>query len=213
MPECSMLSFCDYLILKRPETRPEKTLLRFLGQDALDRSSEFMSEKRRVDFLWTRLLLVALAKGRGLNATFEENPPYSPRVSDSLFCTITHTRTFVGAALSTAPVAVDLEVIRANRPIVAIAERCFGVNFLELFSESERLLAFYKAWGTRECSIKLQAKLLRENQRFEILLEGYESLGIEHEIFATDTVSTVASVLKPSVKEITVSQLQELLLH
>ncbi len=205
-------SFCDYLILKRPETKPEKALLSLLAQDALTRSSEFMSEKRRVDFLWTRLLLVALARHRGLNASFVENPPYSPRVSDSLFCTITHTGTYVGAALSTAPVAVDLEVVREDRPIAAISERCFGADFLGLFPESNRLLTFYKAWGTRECSIKLQAKLIRENRDFEILLEDNEALRIEHEIIDSKTVSTIASVLCPTVKEITLNELQELLL-
>lgn len=205
-------SFCDYFILKRPETKPEKALLNLLAQDALTRSNEFMSEKRRVDFLWTRLLLIALARHRGLNASFVENPPYSPRVSDSLFCTITHTGTYVGAALSTEPVAVDLEVIREDRPIAAIAERCFGVDFLGLFPQSERLLAFYKAWGTRECSIKLQAKLARKNRNFEILLDGFEALRIEHEIIDSKTVSTIASVLAPTVKEITLSELQNLLL-
>ncbi len=204
-------SFCDYFILKRPETKPDTALLRLLAQDALTRSSEFMSEKRRVDFLWTRLLLVALAKHRGLNVSFVENPPYSPNVSDSLFCTITHTGTFVGAALSTAPVAVDLEIVREDRPIEAIADRCFGADFLGLFPQSERLLAFYKAWGTRECSIKLQAKLTRENRDFQILVKGHDPLRIEHEILNAKTVSTIASVLAPTVKEITLGQLQALL--
>ena len=205
-------SFCDYFILKRPERKPDKALLRLLAQDALTRSNEFMSEKRCVDFLWTRLLLVALAKFRGLNASFVENPPYSPKVSDSLFCTITHTSTFVGAALSTSPVAVDLEVIRENRPIAAIAERCFGADFLGLFSQSEQLLAFYKAWGTRECSIKLQAKLVRESREFRVSLDGYEPLGIEHAVLYSKTVSTIASVLTPTVKEMTLADLKESLL-
>ena len=114
--------FCDCIYLERINAKPDAGLLTYLLPDVIDRAESFLSPKRQSDFLWTRLLLVALAKVRGLAVQFRENPPYSPIVlSDSpLYSTISHTATFVGAALATSPVAIDLEVLRADRPLEAI---------------------------------------------------------------------------------------------
>ena len=132
--------FCDCIYLERIDAKPDAGLLTYLLPDVIDRAERFLSPKRQSDFLWTRLLLVALAKVRGLAVQFRENPPYSPIVlSDSpLYSTISHTATFVGAALATAPVAIDLEVLRADRPLEAIAERCFGPVFLSYFHSPKR---------------------------------------------------------------------------
>ena len=89
--------FCDCIYLERIDAKPDAGLLAYLLPDVIERAESFLSPKRQSDFLWTRLLLVALGKVRGLEVQFRENPPYSPIVlSDSpLYSTISHTATLV----------------------------------------------------------------------------------------------------------------------
>lgn len=174
--------FCDCIYLERIDAKPDAGLLTYLLPDVINRAERFLSPKRQSDFLWTRLLLVALAKVRGLAVQFRENPPYSPIVlSDSPFySTISHTATFVGAALATAPVAIDLEVLRADRPLEAIAERCFGPDFLSYFPPEEKVTAFYKAWGVHECAVKLNGKFVVDGSDVRIRMPNNRSARIVH---------------------------------
>ncbi len=71
--------FCDCIYLERIDAKPDAGLLAYLLPDVIDRAESFLSPKRQSDFLWTRLLLVALGKVRGLAVQFRENPPFIPR--------------------------------------------------------------------------------------------------------------------------------------
>lgn len=186
--------FCDCIYLERIDAKPDAGLLTYLLSDVINRAERFLSPKRQSDFLWTRLLLVALAKVRCLAVQFRENPPYSPIVlSDSPFySTISHTATFVGAALATAPVAIDLEVLRANRPLEAIAERCFGPDFLSCFPPEEKVTTFYKAWGVHECAVKLNGKFVVDGSDVRIRMPNNRSARIVHAPIGKKTLFTQA---------------------
>ncbi len=197
---------------------PEAGLVELLASDARERVKSFLSEKRRADFLWARLLLLELAKERSLtDVTFKENPPYSPEVTSDrvLYCSISHTKTFVGAALSTSPVAIDLEVLREDRPMEAISERCFGIDFLRNFKDCERTLAFYKAWGIHECAVKLKGKMLQRGKTLSIRrLEENEAVRITHYPVGENTLCTLASAggFTTAPRTVTLSQIKEMLL-
>ena len=186
--------FCDCIYLERIDAKPDAGLLTYLLPDVINRAERFLSPKRQSDFLWTRLLLVALGKVRGLAVQFRENPPYSPIVlSDSpLYSTISHTATFVGASLATAPVAIDLEVLRADRPLEAIAERCFGPFFLSYFPPEEKVTAFYKAWGVHECAVKLNGKFVVDGSDVRIRMPNNRGARIVHAPIGKKTLFTQA---------------------
>lgn len=67
--------FCDCIYLERIDAKPDAGLLAYLLPDVIDRAESFLSPKRQSDFLWTRLLLIALAKVRGLAVQFRETRP------------------------------------------------------------------------------------------------------------------------------------------
>ena len=190
----TLCPFCDCIYLERIDARPDVGLLASLLPDVIERSESFLSPRRRSDFLWTRLLLVALAKARGLHVQFRENPPYSPIVlSDApLYSTISHTATFVGAALATKPVAIDLEVLRPERPLEAISERCFGRDFLSRFPPEEKVSAFYKAWGAHECAVKLNGKLIVDGSDVRIRMPDNRGVQIVHAPIGKKTLFTQA---------------------
>ena len=210
--------FCEILTLRRIDSVPEMRLTELLAFDARERVKSFLSEKRRADFLWARLLLLMMAKERSLTElTFKENPPYSPEVSSlrPLYCSISHTKTFVGAALSTSPVAIDLEVIREDRPMDAISERCFGIDFLGNFRDCDRTLAFYKAWGIHECAVKLKGKMLRTGKILSIRMpEENEAVRITHCPVGEKTLCTLASAggFTARPRTTTLAQIKETLL-
>ena len=204
MPRClqrtdsvmTLRPFCDCIYLERIDAKPDDDLLAFLLPDVIGRAEGFLSRKRQSDFLWTRLLLVALAKVRALNVQFRENPPYSPIVLSDipLYSTISHTATFVGAALATSPVAIDLEVLRPERPLEAISERCFGKDFLSFYSPAERVTAFYKAWGVHECAVKLNGKLAVNRGDVRIQMPDNKGVQISHAPIGRKTLFTQALV-------------------
>jgi len=189
-----IFSICDCIYLERIDAKPDADMLAFLLPDVIHRAESFLSSKRQADFLWTRLLLVALAKARGLHAQFRENPPYSPIVlSDApLYSTISHTATFVGAALATKPVAIDLEVFDPKLPLEAISERCFGRDFLSRFPPEEKVSAFYKAWGAHECAVKLNGKLIVDGSDVRIRMPDNRGVQIVHAPIGKKTLFTQA---------------------
>lgn len=208
------VQFCDVFYMDRMEAEPGDSFSPFLPRDALQRASSFLSTKRRADFLWTRLIVAALAKSRKLDVQLAENPPYSPVIHSDrpLFCSISHTATVVGAALCSRPVAVDLEVMRKDRPIQEISDRCFGKDFLSFFPEKNRLVEFYKAWGVRECAIKMNARFTSDAGKTTIVLSEKEPVRISHWVSQnTSFTLAFAGEATPSSRKLSLGQLKGLL--
>ena len=88
--------------------------------------------------------------------------------------------------------AIDLEVLRADRPLEAIAERCFGPVFLSYFPPEEKVTAFYKAWGVHECAVKLNGKFVVDGSDVLIRMSNNRGVRIVHAPIGKKTIFTQA---------------------
>ncbi len=88
--------------------------------------------------------------------------------------------------------AIDLEVLRADRPLEAIAERCFGSDFLSYFPPEEKVTAFYKAWGVHECAVKLNGKFSVDGSIVRIRMPDNRGVRIVHAPIGKNTLFTQA---------------------
>ncbi len=158
-------AFCRVFLIPRQDAPPSDAFKRRLSAEVLSRASTFTNTKRIADFLWGRLLLTQLLEEYAPQATLVEAPPGSPLIAGSskpLYTTISHTQTYVGAALSTSPVAIDLEVMAAHRARQATYDRVFGDGAWEasvLLLKVDPTLTFYQMWGLYECAVKLSGRV------------------------------------------------------
>ena len=110
----------------RAESLPGDRLMRNISAEAALRATTFLSHKRRLEFLWARVLLAKLLETEP-SAAVVETPPRSPRIEGASFgqTSISHTKTWIGAAVSSVPVGIDLEVMQHSRVSEAIFTRLF----------------------------------------------------------------------------------------
>lgn len=195
------------LLMSRLTTPPEPKLLTNIGEEAKKRAATFLSQGRICDFLWSRVLLNRLIDQLNLSVDIVERPPQSPRLiskEGDYFCSISHTSTFVGVALSTVNVGIDLEVLDPTRPYEAISERMFG-DIMKETPPNDRVLTFYQNWGIHEAATKMRAKVLVEQNS----VYAINDLGIKTEAcFHTlekDTLLTVMTDGKTQIRIMTLT--------
>lgn len=147
--------------LELPDSMIEQSLAGFLSEEEEERAARFARPLRRRQHVWSRLLLLALAKQcfPGQDVRFQEHPPFSPRliIGDSRFFTsVTHSGIRIACFLSKAQAAVDIEKIDASRPLDRYAKTAFSRETASaILREPDLVRAFYEAWGTYECAVKL----------------------------------------------------------
>jgi 4'-phosphopantetheinyl transferase len=140
------------------------------------RYANFARPQRKRQFLVGRMLLrLAVAKMMHLpfhEITVLERVGSAPEVfvADGQFSppnfSISHTRNWVGCALSTeVMLGFDIEVNNPDRDVVALSQAAFEDDerfWLMRRPNAERLAAFYRLWSTREALYKLMSGLGRE---------------------------------------------------
>ena len=147
--------------LELPESKLEQSLAGFLSEEEKERAERFAKPLRRRQHVWSRLLLLALAKlcFTGQSARIQEEPPFSPRlfIGDSrYFTSVTHSGTRVACLVSRNPAAIDIERIDTARPLDRYAKTAFNTEIAaEILKEKDFPQAFYEAWGAYECAVKL----------------------------------------------------------
>ena len=77
----------------RAESLPGDRLMRNISAEAALRATTFLSHKRRLEFLWARVLLAKLLETEP-DAAVVETPPRSPRIEGASFgqTSISHTK-------------------------------------------------------------------------------------------------------------------------
>lgn len=163
MPQevCSRMPLPVLADLELPDSMIELPLVGFLSDEEEERAARFAKPLRRRQHVWSRLLLLALAKQcfPGQDVSVQEHPPFSPRliIGDSRFFTsVTHSGIRITCILSKAPAAVDIEKIDASRPLDRYAKTAFSRETASaILKEPDLVQAFYEAWGAYECAVKL----------------------------------------------------------
>lgn len=159
--------FLRIALIRRPRDVPGPALVAGLPQATLGRAGAITHGKRRLDFLWGRVLLANLLAASVPGARLVENPPKSPLVEESdrpVYTSISHTSTWIGATVASRPAAIDLEVVDSSRVHRALYERVLGDGAWERdagMDAGARVLRFYHEWGLYECSVKLGGRHLR----------------------------------------------------
>lgn len=138
-----------------------------LGESELQRFHSFKREERRLQFLAGRMLLRRVFSDAGiprLAMSVHERPGNAPLVHAAGFVqaphfSLSHSGRWIGCAASSAtPVGIDIEVVRAERDLGALAAHAFRTEEAEAIAalpESERSYAFYSLWTRREAEFKL----------------------------------------------------------
>lgn len=120
------------------------------------------SEKRRLQFAWSRVIYNGLMRRiTGAFPTFElvasQPHPSFEHNGQTYYSSISHTGNWVAVAFDTHPIAIDLETMKP-RQWQQLSELTFNDNTIEWIRESASPLeAFYLMWGQRECEIKMQS--------------------------------------------------------
>lgn len=168
-------SCCKIALLPRNVTLPSTALLSQVNSDALKRAQTLTNDNRRADFLWARTLLTSLVQSIDSKAQLIERPPKTPLIGQSarpMYAAISHTQTWIGAAVADCPVAIDLEVMNPVRARPAIFDRVFGEGAWEKYAKDDAVGLFYKTWGLYECAVKLEGKLTGLAHSSYVLLTG-----------------------------------------
>ncbi|HEX7226927.1 MAG TPA: 4'-phosphopantetheinyl transferase superfamily protein [Candidatus Binatia bacterium] len=147
-----------------------------LAASEAHRYAKFARSQRKRQFLVARMLL-RLAVSKMMNVpvheiTVRDRVGSAPElvVADGQFSppnfSISHTRNWVGCALSTdVMLGFDIEVNDRNRDIAALSEAAFQRNeqlWLTRQPDNSRIAGFYQLWSTREALYKLMSSLGRE---------------------------------------------------
>ena len=147
-----------------------------LAASEAHRYAKFARSQRKRQFLVARMLL-RLAVSKMMNVpvheiTVRDRVGSAPElvVADGHFSppnfSISHTRNWVGCALSTdVMLGFDIEVNDRNRDIAALSEAAFQRNeqlWLTRQPDNSRIARFYQLWSTREALYKLMSSLGRE---------------------------------------------------
>lgn len=138
----------------RRTTTPSTKLLQFVNSQALARANTFCSDKRRQEFLWSRVLLGKLLQDEP-QACLVETPPRSPRVEgcDCSVTTITHTKTWIGAGISSVGVGIDMEVMNPVRVSEQLFTRLFDRRHWD--ASHRKQYDFYCFFGMYEAAVKM----------------------------------------------------------
>ena len=141
-------------LLPRTSDLPGRLLMNLVSPEALARSETFLSEKRRLEFLWSRVLLGCLLQDEP-QACVVESPPRSPRVEggECSQTSISHTLTWIGAGLGSVPFGIDIEVMRPNRVSEQLFTRLFAKRHWD--ASADRTLDFYAFFGMYEAAVKM----------------------------------------------------------
>ena len=138
-----------------------------LGESELQRFHSFKREERRLQFLAGRMLLRRVFSDAGIHRhamSVVERPGNAPVVHTAglvraPYFSLSHSGHWIGCAASSAtPVGIDIEVMRAERDLGALAAHAFRAEEAEAIAalpESERSYAFYSLWSRREAEFKL----------------------------------------------------------
>lgn len=188
---------CRILLIERQSELPPENLLTPVNSEALVRAETFTNDKRRADFLWGRVLLTHLVSRLSSEAHLVENPPVTPTIAGTetpYFATISHTKTWVAAAVAACPVAVDVEVMVPERARQATFERVLGDGSWQQFVGSDPVSDFYKIWGLYECAVKMKGRLVTDAPYPRVDLDGSRCRQAFH-VLSENTLLTCVTAL------------------
>lgn len=150
-PEREMLRIA---LMPRIPSSPAHALCGLISPQAVQRAETFLSEKRRSEFLWSRVLLARLLEAEP-SAVMTESPPRAPSIAGCGFsCTgISHTKTWIGAGIGTVSFGFDLEVINPARVNEALFTRLFAKRHWD--ASQNQVLDFYRFFGMYESAVKM----------------------------------------------------------
>mgnify|MGYP005980293013 FL=1 len=142
------------VVAPHAESLPGDRLLANVSAEALLRAASFLSPKRRLEFLWSRVMLAKLLENEP-QAAVVEIPPRSPRIegADVSETSISHTKTWIGAVVSSVPVGIDMEVMQPSRVNEAIFTRLFDKRHWD--AAENRVADFYCFFGMYESAVKM----------------------------------------------------------
>lgn len=144
---------------------PPPQLMAFLTEGQQRRADKFKKSLRRNQHIWSRLMLLAMAKRQALSGSVssvfvEERPPLAPLIhvgSKKLYSSVSHSGHRVACLISSEPCAIDIERFDLDRPFKRYAEVAFSKDVAAALAEEEDgPKAFYCAWGAYECAVKLE---------------------------------------------------------
>lgn len=135
-------------------------LARLLSADEAERAARFDSERARDAFVTTRGALRTLA-GSYLGVApeslvFSYGPKGKPEVAGLSF-NVSHAGDVALAAFGNGRIGVDVEAIRTDAPVRALARRFFTTaenETLERLSGEDLLRGFYGCWACKEAFVK-----------------------------------------------------------
>jgi 4'-phosphopantetheinyl transferase len=155
-------------------------LFQFLTEDERSRADRYVQANDRIRFIIARgLVRVLLGRYLDINPAhiiFEYGPHGKPILASNLQFNISHAGDRVACIFTRGrPVGIDIERIRDNLDIEAIAERFFSASeFLALqrLGTAERLTAFFNIWARKEAFIKsMGLGLFYSLQQFDVSAE------------------------------------------
>ena len=164
-------------LFKQAELPPPAALLHELSCEQQERAEKFRKPLRRQQHVWSRLLLLAMARELGgASSCVEERPPRSPliRSGDELFRTsVSHSAGRVACLVASAPCAIDIERLDPDRPFKRYIEVAFSREAAAALAlEEDAAGAFYRAWGAYECAVKLGCPRAFHWERHAPVIEG-----------------------------------------
>ena len=144
----------ELVLMPRRTGLPGQALMDLVCPEARVRAAPFLSEKRRSEFLWSRVLLGRLLADYP-QAVVMEQPPRSPALTGVPFTQtcISHTHTWVGVVVSDKTVGIDLEVMNPTRVSESLFTRLFPKRHWD--ASGNTVLDFYRFFGMYEAAVKM----------------------------------------------------------
>lgn len=199
---------------RKRDSNSELLLQKALTPEQRARWESFGSEKRREEYLWSRLLLRSLLQGLPIPRTAKERAPQPPLAiaehQPDWFCSISHTSTWIAAAASPVPCALDVEWMRPNRDVPPLFTRVFGEAAWEATPAAERITTFYRWWGAKECAVKMDAQFALKDCEPVITCQG-KTAALHSQLLEEDTM-LVCAAAQPFTLHRTETTEEELLL-
>lgn len=165
-------------VWKLTETEEELLIMRELSEGELSQLSKLKNERRRIEFLASRILLQQLFNQ---NIEIEYLPNGKPLlVSPNYHVSLSHSKDFVAVIISqNKEVGVDIEKIRDN--MERLKEKFLSEKELKTINTSDNLL-LHLFWGAKEAMYKMYSShqpLFTEHLFLEnINLETQKASGI-----------------------------------
>lgn len=155
------LIMLQLILMPRCSALPGRALMNFVTPQARVRSETFLSEKRRAEFLWSRVLLGKLLQDHP-SAEVIEVPPRSPRIEGVDFpeTSISHTLTWIGVGAAEAPLGIDIEVMKPSRVSEQLFTRLFAKRHWD--ASVDRVLDFYGFFGMYEAAVKMNVPFISD---------------------------------------------------